>query len=228
MADSHRGVHRMHELAEPAPDLVLIAGVGEGKEIDAFRSLYPKAHLVGVEPLGEFYKDSLFRVDRMFACALWSEPGDLKLHLGYKADQRASAFPLRSELPGELTRGVQCRTLDFIAEQLGSSWRNVLLWLDAEGSEAAILSAADLAHVRWLNVEVAWCRARGAPQACEVESILRSKGFEIAGVHSLAKDGRHADAVFVRREQWEQIQDKLAERGVVRKQELRERGYTDE
>jgi len=215
-----RGVVILHELCSPTPDTVVVAGVGRGTELATMREAWPSAKIVGVEPLRchcQLWDDGSFP-GVLVEAALWSRSGiSRKLFCNHLPDQRASLYPLTSPLEGEVTEDTTTISLDDLRSQTGP-WGQTLLWLDVEGAEVDVLGACkDWDGIRWVNVEVAYCPGRDRPSARAIDHVLWAAGFDPCGVHTVTRDYRQCDLIYVRRSDWEGLRLAVARDAVSRK-----------
>jgi hypothetical protein len=126
-------------------------------------------------------------------------------------------------LPNEKLREVDVVTLDQL-HALTQPWgESVLMWIDIEGAEAEAFSGVErdetLANVRWINTEATFLTSR--PDAClhcELDQELRDLGFQLFAMHSLTRNGRQGDAVYVPRAVWQERVHAVSVREVERKQ----------
>jgi FkbM family methyltransferase len=214
-----------NKIFKQTPDTVVIAGVGRGRDVEAMRAIWPNAKLIGVEPVHENVKildrsGRLQLLDAFFDVALWHCDGQVELYLNYEPDERATAYPLYSAaLPEARQRTVQTMTLDSLAKATPPWPGKLLIWLDAEGAEYSILQSTVVETAAWINVEVAWTTSRDRPLSRDIEDLLLGRGFSLFCLHSLSRNGRQADAVFVPTPFWESHRKVCAERDVRNKQQ---------
>jgi len=220
------GVRSFFKLTDRAkPTDVIIAGVGRGEEIPVMRGYWPRARIIGVEPLEEHWqwmRKVNVEPDVLIRGALYHKDGEtLTFHLNYEPDQRATIYDLPVEVKDEITREVGTISLDRIAETYGPI-SNALLWLDVEGAEADAMRGSELLEsgaIRWVNCELNICPPRNCPPWAEVNELLESLGFKMFALHSVTRNGRQADAIYIRADTWKGKRIAMAQRGLQRKLE---------
>lgn len=219
MNDAPRGVLLMNMMCRPEPKTIIVAGLGRGREIPAFRNLYPDAKIVGYEPLKKFCKKPSSMLDEVHQCALGEKRCERDLLTSYRADTRATFNELLVPLEDGGRVSVKVITLD---DALKDREPPVLLWLDTQGSEYRILEPSKLLTPKfapWLNVELNCCPVRDGCLMTEVDGLLFSRGYRMVGMHS--GDTTEMDGVYVAKEIWDSIRLEKAKSSHARKIELR-------
>jgi FkbM family methyltransferase len=215
--DATKGLRQFHQMTGAEPDGVIVAGVGKGKELPTMRSLWPLAVIHGYEPLKEFQNIEHQELDSFWPEALWDERGEQELLTSYRPDTRATMNELVVPLDGGGRRKVKTVTLDDALKRLQVP-RNVLLWLDMQGSERTVMLKSVLLHpnkVSWINCELNCCPVRDAPHLSDVDRLLTGRGYLLLGVHSC--DGTEMDGVYTTREIWQNIRHARAQAAHDRK-----------
>lgn len=229
MTDARAGLDRFARMLEPKPKWFILIGIGKGQEIPLVREMWPECKLVCCDPLPYHCKKArdagLVANGELHQLAIWSHTGILEMHCGYEFDARASAYSIIGGMPDEIMLQCQCETLDFLEQRTGP-WEDTLLWIDAEGSEYEIIKSSNVlttGKVRWINCELSWLNARQTPPYWKLDEALRGKGFFQWGVHGVVRNGRQCDAIYVRKEDWQQKRIEVAGRSIEDKLERRKR-----
>lgn len=225
MASPIVGVTKFQKMTNADPTTIIVAGIGRGNELPKMKALFPKARVIGCEPLREHLRLInrrdlwIFEPEDLYPLALSNKNGTAKLHCNYEPDQRATFYELMEPLPNGIVREIETITLDELHKRSGPWGDKVMLWLDTEGSEHLIIEAAteSFKNVHWLNVELSMISARDTPLMSDVVDLLRGRGFRLLAVHSLSRDGRMFDGVFVRQKQWEQLREENIRASIERK-----------
>lgn len=221
------GVPQCARILDAAPQVVVLAGTGRGEEIPVMRRLWRRVKIIGIEALQEHWRlmgRNQCEPDVFVRGALWHTSGEtIKFHLNYEPDQRATTYALPVHLPGAITRDIRTVTLDEI-EQRHGPWPDdgTLLWMDIEGAEFEALRTSECVRqqiFRWINVELSFCPARNVPPWHHTVQVLLGAGYRMFALHSLSKNGRQADAVFLRDEEWHERNLRTTMRSVRRKLE---------
>lgn len=183
------------------PELVVQVGVGiRCDEARMFAEEWPGVQIFGFEPhpstfraLHESYPGLLQEravSDRLGIRELSTKPGHAdgsSMH-GFSDGRQVPTYP------------VCTTTLDFVFRDPS---REILLWLDCEGSEVEALRGGRefLRSVGVVNVELTG-RPPGAGwgSPLEVHRLLREAGFYHAWTHTTRSKGGQADAIYVRRD----------------------------
>jgi FkbM family methyltransferase len=224
------GVRSFFRLSGRArPSTIILAGVGRGEEIPVMRHIWRKTPIIGIEPLQEHWRwmsRAKTLPDVIIRGALWhTEDQTLTFHLNYEPDQRATIYglPPTAQLENEITRTVPTVSLDGIAQRYGPI-TNALLWMDIEGGEFEALRESRFLSeqtdgIRWVNVELNLTPPRTSPPWTAVHDVLERAGFCMLAAHSVTRNGRQFDGLYVRREAWEETRITSAIRGKQRKVE---------
>lgn len=190
------------------------------------RELWPKARIIGVEPLAEHWRE-MRKFDRepdvMIRGAVYhTEDEQLTFHLNYEPDQRATIYGLPIGVKNEITREIPTVTLDGIAKRYGP-FPNAMLWMDIEGGEYEALRCASLltdhGAIRWINVELNFCTPRNLPPWALVNSTLEGYDFRLLAMHSISRNGRQGDGIYIRKRAWTNTRLKVNKRSNQRKAE---------
>ena len=208
------------------PRTIILAGTGRGEEIPVMRKLYRRARIIGIDPLEEHWRymrkfEQL--PDVIIRGALYHTEGQkLTFHLNYEPDQRATIYDLPVPIESEITRKVQTVSLEGVIERHGPV-KDALLWIDIEGGEYEALrcstALAAQKAIQYINVELNFMPPRNMPPWAKVNDVLESFGYRMAGLHSVSRSGRQADAIFIRDEQWQAMRVATATKGKQRKLE---------
>jgi len=230
------GVRTFHRMTNrPEPDTVLLVGCGRGEEIPVMRRRWPRARIIGVEALAEhwsFMRKAAQEPNVMVKGAAYHTEGEkLLFHLNYEPDQRATIYDLPVPMENELTREIETVSIDGVVERHGIG-PETLLWIDIEGGEyEALRGSQTLADqkIRWVNIELNFTPPRNMPPWLQVHQVLEGYGYRMMAMHSVAKNGRQADAIYIRESEWEQVRKANAISGKQRKLErlISGRGRTE-
>lgn len=197
------------KLMDWAPDMIFQVGIGQNhEEVDVFREQWPDAKFAGCEPHPQIVKSIEKKYPGIilpFAVGKdWA--GEVLLHTKSRHKDGSSLFEHANHNPRNNydTILVQAHSLDWIKENWsGALGKNMLLWLDCEGSEFHALSRCNefVKAVNVINVEMSckplgtgWCRA------IEVHRLLQVLGFAQAWCHTNRIHAAQFDAIYVRRE----------------------------
>lgn len=225
---SAANINQFHRITRADPDTVLLIGVGRGDDLESFKDRYPRARFIGVEPLREHLKALkplwLWSTSDLLPFALGKDAGVRELHCNYEPDQRATFYPMLTPLPGEDIREVDTITLDQLHAETGPWGEHVLIWIDVEGAEAEIFKGIEdkntLADVKWINTEVTFLTTRpGATLYDEIDIALQEREFFLFAIHTLSKNGRQADAIYIPMGVWNDRVLAVSEMQVKRKTE---------
>lgn len=219
-------IEKFHKITEADPTTIVMVGVGRGDDLPVIKQYYPRARVIGVEPLRHHLKELktkwLWDPNDLFACGLAGRRGKRTLHCNYEPDQRATLYPLMIPLEDEHTETVKTITLHGLRERTKPWGTKTLLWIDAEGAEAEIFDApktkAALEGVQWINTELTFFTTR--PDAAlhyQVDSILRSLGYRLFAMHTFPKNGRNGDGVYLRAGDWADWARKVNKHQIARK-----------
>lgn len=232
--DATYGLRKFAKITGAKPSTVVLGGLGMGMEIPTVEALWPEAGIVGVDPLREYVTKA--RMDYYGRKRTWEEAflagenrDERPVYCNYRVDQRASMYPLKAEMPGETIRTAEAITLDELNRRTYFEWGNdVLLCLDTEGAEQEIVAGASrelLERVTWINTEISFMTARrGAATFHELNETMLARGYRIYAIHSLTHNGRQADAIFLREDEWLFQSDMVAKLNAIRKLWRKENG----
>lgn len=183
------------------PDAIFTVGVGRAAECPTIAKAWPDATWCGCEPHPEHYTDNENFPGVIYPVAVTGEDGEAQFYLKKNHSHGSSVFTRYVHCDKEIT--VPTRTLDTIYKEEGPFGTAVLLWLDCEGSELAVLSKCDafLRSVRWINVEMVVEPTRdGWPSHIAVDDRLRELGFVRVQIHSHNVGHGMYDAIYTRPE----------------------------
>jgi FkbM family methyltransferase len=177
-SSADKGIRAFHAMTGAEPELIVIAGLGHGKEISVMQELWPIAKFVAFEPLDElFHKAKSWFPGYLYNGALGSRNGKAELLTSFRPDTRATMFEMLASLEGGGRRQVDVMTLDKVYSLHAGDWHEVLLWLDTQGSENEILSGSLTARpdkTRWMNVEMNCCSCRSSRDGAEMDGVFVS------------------------------------------------------
>lgn len=191
------------------PKQVLMAGVGgHHEEVEVMREIWPEMELYGWEPnkaTFEGLRDSFpgFLKNK----ALWSSRKELVIYARDNWKDGTSVFePKPEDHKGWKKHTVLSEPLDGVALPMDTG-RNMLLWLDCEGSELEVLrGGTELVHscVGAINVELT-CRPRqqGWPTPDVVHEWLTAHQFYHAWTHTIRPSIGQFDAIYVHRTRYD-------------------------
>ncbi len=197
------------KLMEWAPDMVFQVGIGQiYEEVDAFQKQWPDMKFVGCEPYLQLVKSIKRKYPGLVMPIAVSKEwaSEVLLYIKSKHKNGSSLFDHNARNPRNVydTILVQSHSLNWIKkncpEPLG---KNMLLWLDCEGSELDVLLQCNdfMPDVNMINVEMTciplgagWCRA------IDVHRKLHELGFAQAWCHTNRIHAAQFDAIYVRRE----------------------------
>lgn len=167
-------------------------GANKGQFSLAFRALRPEARIVAFEPLPEAADtyERLFAGDRLVSLqrvALAEAGGSADFHVTDRRDSssllkpgegQAAAFGVRDEL----TITVPVKRLDECVS-FSELPRPVLVKIDVQGGELAVLKGCDKLDADFVYVELSFVELyEGQPLFDEVADHLGKRGFRLAGV----------------------------------------------
>lgn len=197
----------MAEILGWRPDYLVQVGIGEYfQEVDVLKETWPKLEIIGFEPHPHAFKmASNYYPGMLFNVAISNYVGESKLYVKKKHKDGSSLFPHianKRESYGEVN--VKVTTLDhYLVGRLFNG--NVLLWIDCEGSELAVLEGAKefIGSVQMVNVEVTGCPpGEGWCTPAQVHEKLVDYGFRRQWIHTHRMHCGQCDAIYVRPELW--------------------------
>jgi FkbM family methyltransferase len=189
------------------------------------RKFWPKARIIGIEPLGEhwrFMRKAKWLPDEKVEAAIYSVADQtVTFHLNYEPDQRATIYDLPVEIENEITREIPTVTLDQIVARY-SPLGDTLLWMDIEGGEYEALRNSCVlfdpqSELRWINIEMNLTPPRNMPPWAAVNGVLEDAGWRLLSLHSATRSGRQFDGIYIRQPAWEALRIAIAEGGKRRK-----------
>ncbi len=189
------------------PDAVFMVGVGRAAEVPKLVEAWPKAKWFGCEPSPEILYGKNFP-GPVYPVAVSDKPSQLPFWLKKNHPHGSSLFNRHAKCDREIV--VHATTLNMLQDEYGPFGRQVLLWMDCEGSEFAALRSADkfLARVRWINVEMTTEPDRdGWPGHAQVHVKLQDCGFVRVQTHSHHVGSGVYDAVYMRPQHvhWQEV-----------------------
>jgi len=182
------------------PDVMFQVGVGcHHEEVKVIQNEWPHCHFIGAEPcpgVDEALKDYPGRVDRV---AMSVFEGEAQLfRKGNHKDGSSLCKPINQKADVVL---VKKTTMDIAWLLDASKYDNILLWLDCEGHEYAVIAGGTqfMRYVDVVNVELTsnppaegWCDPN------EVHQELVDKGFWFQWQHTNRFVAGQRDAIYVR------------------------------
>ncbi len=194
------------ELLEWVPDIVVQVGIGlQSKEVDVMAESWPKTRFMGFEPHPSIVK-SLKNggyPGLIFECAIGDKQGKAILYAKNRHKDGSSLFPHSHHREGQKYPEIEVSvyTLDhvFYRELLG--FDEVLLWIDCEGSELAVLRGGEkfLESVEVVNVEMtSKPRGEGWAKPFDVHEFLNDHGLFRTWTHTHRSCRGQYDAIYVR------------------------------
>ena len=193
------------DLLEFVPDLIIQVGLGmEAHEAAVMNEMWPNAEFIGFEPVGKSFETVSKTYPgevRNFAISNETRKGHIKIKARHKDGSSLFDFdqPTTSQeveidtLDNQFLDAIKSRRLQ---------GKQVLLWLDCEGSELNALYGAELLlpHVQMINVELtakppnpSWA------SSVDVSSLLNRRGFFLQWLHTQRTSAGQCDGIFVRR-----------------------------
>lgn len=171
-----------------APNLIIDVGVGHGTF--TLYHTFPQASILLIEPLVDEFQESLDFIQANYSCeligkALGSSEKRAQINFDSNRPTKASLFDRTnvSKNNGALeTKTISVTTLDSVLENRDLSNKSVLLKIDAEGGELAILEGAkhSLQFINTIIAEVSIAkRFEDSYNFIELVSFLASYGFEV-------------------------------------------------
>lgn len=188
------------------PHVLYDIGVGSYSEWKTLSQEYPSMQLFGCEPHRGQYADLLSQFPGLLL------PVALDENVGWKSLYVPTANPMSSSL--HATRYHDARqdcyaiTLDMFDALAGHPDR-ILLWLDVEGSELAVLRSGrgvlQSGRIRWINLEERRNNDRPAPTWCspeDVELFLKDSGYR--RTHAYNCNPTHQDVIYLHKESFDE------------------------
>lgn len=186
------------------PDVCFQVGVGgEHPEAIVMKKMWPDIELIGCEPLSHNFAKALLYPGELYHCAMLDKPGIKKLWTKRNHKDGSSFFKPLTE--GAWQEEVRVATLDTlwlpIVEMCDG--RNVMLWVDAEGTERQVLAGGTefLRYVGCVNIEMTGrppTEEEGWSKPVEIHNILLDAGFFRLWCHTQRSNGGQCDSVYVR------------------------------
>ena len=187
------------------PDTVYQVGVGQfHQEVDVMAECWPGVAFFGCEPNPSIVNKTIDYPGQLLSCAVGDHDGTATLWWTRKHKDGGSLYPFDSNEHTDVE--VDLHTLDSLYLDGVQAAGRVLLWLDCEGSELAVLQGGErfMEHVDAVNVEMTsqapWIEGKRIGQAMvDVHRWLIEHGFWRQWVHTQRNRGQH-DAIYVRSE----------------------------
>ena len=203
---SGNAVFEVAEIVDWRPSLIVQVGVGtHAHETEVFTEEWPDVPLVGFEPNPEsFEKIKKKYPGKLIQKAVGHLISDSVPFYSKKDHDNGSSLLRVGEDKSKLTEHqVKMTMLDAPNESLGfgHNGKDILLWLDCEGTEFSVLLGGQrfLSQVQMVNVEMTgksldkgWCTP------LDVDRLLRKHGFYLSWVHTIRTKLGQYDAVYVR------------------------------
>jgi len=218
---SGNAVYEMATLLEWKPETIVQVGVGSiSHEVEVFHEEWPDVELIGFEPNPESFRSLVSKYPGQLVNAAAGREGreNVPFYIKTGHDGGSSLLQVGTDKTKLKEVSVSMVRLDSMFPSSGSVYffrlfhfcrvvplsgttRNVLLWMDCEGTELEVLAGAHrfLRHVNMINVEMTgkpsvdgWCTPRS------VHDELKRAGFYQTWVHTVrARTGQY-DAIYVR------------------------------
>jgi len=203
---SGNAVFEVAEILDWKPSLIVQVGVGShAHETEVFAEEWPDVPLVGFEP----NPDSFEQIKKRYPGTLIQKAvGRSERNVSFyskKGHDNGSSLLRVGKDKSKLTKhSVEMTMLDALNKSrgFGHNGKDILLWLDCEGTELAVLIGAKgyfLNQVQMINVEMTgnpsdegWC------SPLDVNKLLRLYGFYLTWVHTIRTKIGQYDAVYVR------------------------------
>lgn len=159
-------------------DAIVQVGVGYAKELEWLLPLCSRPIVYGFEPSpkAQHFWTTHSYPGLLFSIALGAGRGRIVLNEGGRFEKSSVVHKPGRSRPVE----VDVDTLDAFQRRYGVVGRSVLLWMDCEGSEVAVLSGARhfLRNVSVVVAEVVDNPANNWPRRDEIAAALESKGLQ--------------------------------------------------
>lgn len=196
-------------LIDYIPETIIQVGVGQHfDETIPMKAAWPGAEFIGFEPHPGIVRQIINEYPgTMYERAIGEKRGVAKLYAKRNHKDGSSLYPHATKHTKEDYAAIEVvqTTLNIMVQdkRLAGIGKNVLLWLDCEGSEANVLRGAGhefMAKVAMVNVEMTsnppgdgW----GSPSV--VHQLLHLYGFARAWIHTTRSVAGQYDAIYVRR-----------------------------
>ena len=184
------------------PDCLIQVGVGGyHQEIDVLKEEWPEMKFLGFEPLPDIVKGIKDYPGELREIAISDECGEGEIYVKNRHKDGTSVFPFNDDIKIRKILPVKTDTLDNQIPKLDVFGKDVILWLDCEGSELRALGGAEtlLKSIKMVNVEMTpsppsmyW------PTPNEIHNVLHDAGFYRQCLHTM-KGGQY-DAIYVKKE----------------------------
>lgn len=194
MANPGQGVRQTARLSGLKFRTVVTIGTGRFQELVTIQQCWPGARIVGADPQvsGHSGYDHVQK-------AVAAESGQVVLYgTGKRASLLKDTSRKREKRQGSKT--VDAITLECL-HQITQPWlQPTLLRVDTEGSEYEIIASGIPDPVAVVSLEVRWAPPMrpGQPSPGTIQRRMTALGFSILGLHSLTRDGKASEMVFVR------------------------------
>ena len=194
-----------------SPVRIVDIGAHRGEWAMVCAKLFPKAEILSLEPVPEYFRNARARASRfprwqVVCAAAGRERGTLPLEVrGQRSSLKRIAGAEFAEwvsgtTPSEGIQSVEVDTLDALLGRQGFSPVD-LLKIDAEGYEREILVGASntLKHTKQILIEVRFYELfEGGPSFWEVHEMLGAQGFALMHLKPCKGQCLWADATYAR------------------------------
>ena len=182
------------------PNFVIQVGIGQYHEgMHVLKEEWPDIRILGFEAHPGIAKKINDYPGEIREIAISDRCGDTVLFVKHRHKDGSSILPFPSDIKVSDNIPVKTSTLDKEISAADVFGKEVILWMDCEGSELRVLQGAEntLTHVKMVNVEMTpntpsihW------PTPNELHSFLRDAGFYRQCLHTM-KGGQY-DAIYVK------------------------------
>lgn len=198
-------VNKLAEFTKAAnyqPDLILVIGTGNGKEVTQMRKHWANAKYLGYDALEYFIERAGEFLETHFGAVVMNDSNPEVRFF------RRRGNPLASSLwPNPKGRNLELTaptiTLDGIREKHELQGMRTIMQIDVEGGELAAMKGGPklMKQVDFLNIELTpeGMGRPGWPSSVRVHRWLWDNGFERLHIHQDRSEHVPHDAVYVRR-----------------------------
>lgn len=184
------------------PNFVIQVGVGQSHQgVDVLKEEWPDMKFLGFEAHPGIVKKVTDYPGKIREIAIGDRCRDGVIYVKNRHKDGTSIFPFKDDVEISEILQVQVSTLDDEIKYQDLGGREIILWLDCEGSELGALQGAEwlLSKVKMVNVEMTpnppsiyW------PTPNEIHNVLRDAGFYRQCLHTMK--GSQYDAIYVTEE----------------------------
>ncbi len=184
------------------PDFVIQVGIGQYHEgMHVLKEEWPNIRILGFEAHPEIAKKINDYPGEIRVVTIGNKCEDIEIYEKHRHKDGTSIFPFKEDVKISKIIAVKTSTLDIEVGAASLVGKEVILWLDCEGSELRVLQGAEnvLTHVKMVNVEMTpnpssihW------PTPNEVHCFLNNAGFYRQHLHTMK--GSQYDAIYVKGE----------------------------